>query len=101
MLRPAAQVRVVIARAEFDQTGAALKVASCILERIGHTARFIESDVVGGVGIGPVAGAIGEINNRTQPIVVLLGLENSIFIFSLSNDRQRIQDLLLGKEYQQ
>lgn len=69
MLRPAPQLRVIVACAELDQAGTALKVASCILKRISDARRFIEDVAVGIIVVGvDFAAAIGQPDDGTQAV---------------------------------
>ncbi len=78
------QLRIVVARAELDQAGAALKVASCILERIGNAGRFIENHAVGVVVVGVdfAAAASGQTNDGAQAIeeVIVLAATGQLLV---------------------
>ncbi len=84
MLRPAAQLGVVVARAKLDQAGAALKVPSCILKRIGLVGRFIEDHAVGVVVVGVdfAAAASGQANDGAQAIeeVIVLAAAGQLLV---------------------
>ncbi len=71
MLRPASQVRIIVACAEFDQAGTALEIASCILLRVGDLLRFMQDDAIRVVvvGVDLAAAAVRQPDNRAQPML--------------------------------